>query len=889
MSQANLQLQVILSAVERVTAPLRRVRTESNTTSAQVKALRERVGQLNQTAGKIDGYRKTAEQCAKTGQALGQAQTRVNELARELQATTIPTKEMQQAFAEAKRQAGALTGQHAALIEKQHKLRTALAASGIETRQLAQHQRQLRTDTLAATQALAGEEARLRQLNARLREQRAAQTQRQAGMQARDQAAGAGGAMVGAGAVMGLPVLKMVKDYASFEDAMLGVARQVEGARDANGRLTRTYYEMADAIKALSERPGALAANDIAAQVEAAARMGIQGKDNLLAFAKTAGMGAVAFDMAAEEIGDNMGKIANIYKVPIKDIAALGDAINYLDDNAQAKGADIIDVLQRLGGVADKLDYKQAAALGSTFLSLGASAEVAASASNAMVRELAIASMQPKRFREGLQALKLDAKQVQAGMAKDATATILQVLDAIKLLPQAQQMTVTTQLFGKEYGDDAAKLANNLAEYRRQLALVKAPKATGSMQRESEAKSQNLSAHWQTLKNRTFNASSGLGASLRPALLDLMATAGRIVEAVTAWAKANPQLAATLVKVAAVLAVVLTVMGTLTLALAAALGPLVMLRYGMALLGIQFGGGAGLVGMLAGALNKFLIVVGWLGRAVLLVGNVLRVVFAFLLANPIVAVVALIAAAAVYIWANWDSLGPKFAALWASIQAYAGAAWDWICGKASAVSQAVVGLFMNWSLPGLLIQHWDAIMAFMTGLPARFAALGGQVIDGLISGITAKWGELKAKVGELGDGMAGWFKEKLGIHSPSRVFAELGGFTMAGLAQGLSEGAAAPLASMQALLKQLTQPLAAGLAVSASVLASAGTPIDHRAPLPARPAGVAQAAGPVNITINVQAAPGMNEQQLAKLVAAELERVQRKQAATTRSRLADFD
>ena len=57
-----------------------------------------------------------------------------------------------------------------------------------------------------------------------------------------------------------------------------------------------------------------------------------------------------------------MGKIANLYKIPISNIEQLGDAINYLDDNAQSKGADIIDVLQRLGGVADKLASLRASA-----------------------------------------------------------------------------------------------------------------------------------------------------------------------------------------------------------------------------------------------------------------------------------------------------------------------------------------------------------------------------------------------------------------------------------------------------------------------------------------------------------------------------------------------
>nr|WP_284069742.1 phage tail tape measure protein [Escherichia coli] len=42
------------------------------------------------------------------------------------------------------------------------------------------------------------------------------------------------------------------------------------------------------------------------------------------------------------------GKFAGLYKIPTQNIEQLGDAINYLDDNAKSKGSDIIDVLQRV-------------------------------------------------------------------------------------------------------------------------------------------------------------------------------------------------------------------------------------------------------------------------------------------------------------------------------------------------------------------------------------------------------------------------------------------------------------------------------------------------------------------------------------------------------------
>ena len=70
----------------------------------------------------------------------------------------------------------------------------------------------------------------------------------------------------------------MIKSYSSFEDAMAGVAKQVDGARDDNGQLTQTYYDMARAIQKMSETIP-MATTDIAALVEGAARMGIQGKD----------------------------------------------------------------------------------------------------------------------------------------------------------------------------------------------------------------------------------------------------------------------------------------------------------------------------------------------------------------------------------------------------------------------------------------------------------------------------------------------------------------------------------------------------------------------------------------------------------------------------------
>ncbi len=375
--------------------------------------------------------------------------------------------------------------------------RQALKKSGIDTRQLSSAQRELKKNAEETRQALEGQQKALKRLGEQQARMNAVRDQYSRRLEVRDRIAGAGATTTAAGLAMGAPVMAAVKSYTSMEDAMKGVAKQVNGLRDDNGNRTARFYEMQDAIKAASEQlPMENGAVDFAALVEGGARMNVANPDDswedqkrdLLAFASTAAKAATAFELPADELSESLGKIAQLYKIPTRNIEQLGDALNYLDDNAMSKGADIIDVMQRLGGVADRLDYRKAAALGSTFLTLGAAPEVAASAANAMVRELSIATMQSKSFFEGMNLLKLNPEVIEKQMTKDAMGTIQRVLEKVNALPQDKRLSAMTMLFGKEFGDDAAKLANNLPELQRQLKLTAGNDALGSMQKEPSKK-----------------------------------------------------------------------------------------------------------------------------------------------------------------------------------------------------------------------------------------------------------------------------------------------------------------------------------------------------------------------------------------------------------------
>lgn len=1061
----DLQIRVLLSALDKVTTPLKRIAGGGNATARALKAARDRVKELNQQQQDISAYQRQREAVRQSAEALAKGQEKLRSYREQLKAMDAPSAAFQKTFANAAAAVDKLQAKHTAQRTELQRLLPIMRSAGVDTRNLGAAQSRLETQLSTANAAIEAQRAKLTSLN-RLQERSAAVRAKLAkGQEFAGNAAVAGASSAATGAALGSPILGMIKSYSSFEDAMAGVAKQVDGARNDSGQLTETYYDMARAIQKMSETIP-MATTDIAALVEGAARMGIQGKDDLLTFARTAATAATAFDLPADQIGEDLARIAGLYKLPIKNVAALGDAINYLDDNAQSKGGDIIEVLKRTAGITASvgMNYKDAAALGSTFLSLGSSAEVAGTATNAMIRELAIAEQQPKRFGKALKVLGLDASKIQKGMAKDATGTIQMVLTAINKLPQDRQIGVTTELFGKEYGDDAAKLANNLKEYQRQLDLVRGDKGAGSMQREGDIKGDLLSSQWKMSQNRAFNLSSDLGSTLRPALIELMNTLNGVLEKVNGWAKTNPELVTTLLKVGAGAAALAATFGVLALGLAGILGPMLITRFALGQIGIRLpnviglftrlgrrelpattqsmglfarvssslsgigqrlatswqaaaiqpgiwtraraslvqfgssistttsrmgqavtasltwsktlagqvasgikgaaqatanlakanaqglaaatsrtiayvrangllgtslnvlrGGWTGLVNVLRGAATGIL---GGAAAGLRLVGQAVLFLTRALLLNPIGLLVTALALGAVALIKYWEPVKAFFAGMWQgfkeglaplqplitgvgsalaplapiwdSISAALGTAWGWV-SRLFEPFKATSAELDTATSKGRIFGQWLAgLVNLIAGLPNQFVAMGGMLMDGLVNGITSRMGAVKDAVMGAGESVINFFKEKLDIHSPSRVFAALGEYTMQGLTVGLGKGEDGPLAQLMSTAKRLTAAGAVALGIGAAPMALAqslpqptvfnGTqsqPItfDDRPALP--PAVPVVPSTGDHIEIHIHAGPAQDPQAIARQVRAELARIQAEKAARGRSSLKD--
>jgi TP901 family phage tail tape measure protein len=645
----NLKLEVLLTAINKATAPLKAITKGSTETAKALKAARDNLRGLNDQQKNLDGFRKLDKDIAITKNSLIGATDKIKQLKLEMAAVDKPTAAMNKAFNKAVKEAGGLKKQHNDLILKQQQLRTQLHGAGMDTKSLSDHQRTLKTNLANATAQVAKQTDALKKQSEIASRMNAAKRVRDDALSKRNAIAGAGAQAVGTGVAMGLPILKVVKDYAVFETAMLGVAKQMDGARDSNGKLTKSYYEMSDSIKDMSERLP-LTAIEIANLVEGAARMGIQGKQNLLTFTEQTAIMAAAFDLPTDQVAEDIGMISNLYKIPISNIHEFGDAINWLDDNAQSKGGDIIDVMKRIAGTATTagMNFKDAAALGSSFLSLGASAETAATASNAMINRLSNAPVlaSSKRYASGLEMLGLEAIKLQKAMSSDATGTIVDVLERIKALPKDKQLEAATRLFGVEYGDDASKLAQNLEEYRRQLKLTKEAQAAGSMARESSAQISSLEAQATMAKSAIANTSAEIGQQLKPALVDILNTIKEVTIGIRNWVKEHPVLTGFIVKAIAAIAILSIGIGGLLLTIAGILGPMIAMRFIFSAIGIK---GGLLIPILRGV-----------GTAIMFIGRML-------LLNPIGLAVTAIAGAAYLIYKNWEPIKEWFSNLWDGI------------------------------------------------------------------------------------------------------------------------------------------------------------------------------------------------------------------------------
>lgn len=892
----NLQLTVLLNAIDKISAPLRNANKQVSALSQKLKenkAIRAQLTKQDKEAeSAIKKYATTLNplknRLSAVNQELAQAQQKSKHYAQQLATAKNPTNEFRAKVLNAQQAVKQLKNEQAQAALKLRQARQELNASGLSAKTLAQRQDALKSKLKGANQQIRQQEAALTKLNAKQAAYNRYRGQVETLKDISGKAQMVGAQASAAGATITAPLAKSVSDFMNFEDAMLGVARQVDGLKNkSTNELTPEFDEWKKKIQALSnELP--LTTVEITNMIESAARMNVP-KEQLEEFVRLNTQMATAFDAAnPDELVEQYGKVTNNFKLSAAASRELADAINYLDDNAISKGTEIIGFMNRVSGISGiaKISEKNMAALGSTLQTAGAAEEQSATAVNAIFTRLSSASKK-KPVRNALAEMGLSASKVELGMAKDAQGTLMKIVETVKKMPEHKRLGFIADLVGTEHTKTLALLVSKTEEWRRQIELANSETAKGSMNREFQTRMKALSSTWGIFKNQIFNLNSTIGGTLAPTLDSLMKKIGGLIDKGNKWIQAHPKLAKNILLVAGAIGGSLTVFGALAFALSFVLYPIARLFLGVSKLNILLPKFAGKISGVGGTIAR------WLLSPLKLLPMLLSPVgIAFM-------------ATALLIYKYWDKVKAFFGGFWEGLKsglapviekfkplgALFGVIVDWLekavkwftdllspvqSTKEDLDAAASAGKkFGEWLAAGIDLVtkplQWlmDSIQWVIDHMPSieKFAKEYGNRIDNTAT-MAANTGF--ANGGYVGNG--GKYQPMGIVHGGEYV-----------MTKETTSRLGVPL--LNALNYGKNALLATGL--SMSVATAAPIQVDNRPPLAAHPAVAQSIAHPMAVNITINAAPGQDERAIARMVAQEMQRIQNQQQARKRSSMRD--
>ena len=260
-----------------------------------------------------------------------------------------------------------------------------------------------------------------------------------------------------------------------------------------------------------------MAVDGIAALVAEGGKLGLASKE-ALKFGEVAASMGVAFEISAQEAGDNIGKMMASLGTNVEGIKNLGDSINYLADKGASDGKNLIEIISRMGGTAKVINLSENSmvALAATLDEVGMASEVAGTALNDMFMKLSRADTLGAD--EAFARLGLSAEEMKEMMAEDSSKAITTLLESIKQLDSQDQINTIGEIFGT--GDGTVRsiiaLSSNVDRYTELVKMASSEEKKGSMDRELINKAETTASVLQIMGNHFKAISITIGQNFLP-------------------------------------------------------------------------------------------------------------------------------------------------------------------------------------------------------------------------------------------------------------------------------------------------------------------------------------------------------------------------------------
>ena len=350
------------------------------------------------------------------------------------------------------------------------------------------------------------------------------------------------------GLAFGKVALSPIKEYARLEEAQADLKKMIEFKEKAE---EQAYFNK---IRQVSEK-SPLQQTEVYEIAGAAAQAGIA-KEDIVEFTERAMKLKVAFDMSTEASGEFIAKSKEQLGLSQEQTFAYADTINFLSDNSAAKANQLVEISNRVGGLARTQNISKETNLGfaTTLLSMGKSAEVASTGLKQLYLELGKGADTKKKM-EAFKNLGLNPDTINKEMAMDAEGTIVKVLEKIDKLKAEDKSAVLNDLFGEQAIDSVATLANNIDKVKKNLALAHSEMTAGSVDKEYANRMNTLKNIFEQTKNTLVNGLADIGEAIGPQLKESLKGWSETFKSWGNFAKSHPKLMSGIIKTIGAIAI----------------------------------------------------------------------------------------------------------------------------------------------------------------------------------------------------------------------------------------------------------------------------------------------------------------------------------------------
>ncbi|MBJ8674573.1 phage tail tape measure protein [Citrobacter freundii] len=360
----NVRIEVLLNAVDRASRPLKAIQNASKSLSGDIRTSQKSLRELNAQASRIDGFRKASAQLAVTGHALDKAKQEAEALATQFKNTERPTRAQAQVLESAKRAAEGLQTKYNSLTESVKRQQRELGAAGINTRNLANDERGLKSRISETTAQLNRQREALAKVSAQQAKLSRVKERYQAGKSLAGNAAAAGAAGVGiatAGTMAGVKLLMPGYEFAqknSELQAVLGVDKQSpemqalrKQARQLGDNTAASADDAAGAQIIIAKSGGDAAA--IQAATPVTLNMALSNKRTMEENAALLTGMKSAFQLSNDKVAHIGDVLSMTMNKTAADFDGMSDALTYAAPVAKNAGVSIEETAAMVGALHD--------------------------------------------------------------------------------------------------------------------------------------------------------------------------------------------------------------------------------------------------------------------------------------------------------------------------------------------------------------------------------------------------------------------------------------------------------------------------------------------------------------------------------------------------------